>query len=70
MCMDHWDFRATLSWVALLFIDDTRQDLSRLCGRLRILALGPFWVGQCGCRCGSWILRAGWRVRLHPDGLH
>ena len=70
MRTDHWDFRAVLSWVALLLADGARWDLSWLYSGFGILAPGPFRVGRCGCRCGGWSLQTGWRVRLDRDGLH
>ena len=42
MHTDHWDFREILSWMALLFVDSTRWDLSWFCGGFGVLSPGPF----------------------------
>ena len=72
MRMDYWDFRAILSWMALLLADGARWNLSWLCSGFGVLAPSPFRVGRCGfgCGCSAWILRIGWRVRLNYNGLH
>ena len=67
---DHWNFRAILSWMALLFTDDTRWDLSWFCDDFGVLSLGPFGLGRCRCRCGGWIMWTGWGVRLNCNRLH
>ena len=44
MRTDHWDFRAILSWMALLFTDGTRWNLSWFCGGFGILSPSAFRV--------------------------
>ena len=70
MHTDHWYFRVILSWMALLFVDGKRWDLSRFCGGFGVLSPGSFGLGLCWCRCNSCLVQTGWRVRLNHDRLH
>ena len=70
MHMDHWDFKEILSCMALLFADGTRWDLLQFYSGFGVLAPGSFGLGLCWCRCSSWLVWTGWRVRIDRDGLH
>ena len=70
MYTDHGNIREVLSCMALFFIDDVRQDLSRFSGSFHVFSLGPFWLGRCGCGCSGCFLQAGWRILLDRNGLH
>ena len=70
MHTDHWDFREILSWMALLFTDRTRWDLSWCCGGFSVLFPSAFGLGQCRYGCGSWLVQTGWRVRLNHNRFH
>ena len=68
MRTDHWDFREILSWMALLFTNDTGWEFLWFCGGFGVLSPRPFGLGQC--RCGSWLMQTGWGVRLNRNRLH
>ena len=70
MHTNHWDFRAILSWMALLFADGTRWDLSWFYGGFGVLSSGPFGLGWCICGCDGWSMQTGWVVRLNCKRLH
>ena len=68
MCMDHWDFREILSWVALLFAGDTRWYWLWFCSGFDVLPPHPFGLGQCRCGCVGWLMRTGWGVNFFDQG--
>ena len=70
MCMDHWDFREILSWMALLFIDGTRWNLLWFCGGFGVIFPIPFGLGWCRCRYSGWLVQTEWKVRLNRNRLH
>ena len=70
MHMDHWNFRAILSWIALLFTDGTRWDLSWFYDGFGVLSPSPFGLGWCRCGCSGWLMRIEWGVRLNQNRLH
>ena len=47
MRTDHWDFKEILIWMALLFADGTRWNLSWFYGGFGVFTPIPFGLGKC-----------------------
>ena len=48
VCTDYRNLREVLIWMALFFIDGTRQDLLRFSVSFRFFSTGPFGWGGVG----------------------